>query len=224
MCQKRYTFLFPFIVFFLGCQDPSNVKLQTGDLLFRGSSETGLSGAIDEVTNAREGNHFSHVGIVEKKDDGLYVIHAHYERGVCKQPLDSFLMDEGGNQRHTVAYRLKEGIRCSIDDAMKRVNSVIGQPYNYSYLIEDSGFYCSELVWWAFSPDSVFSLSPMTFRNPVTGRFPEVWVDHYARLGVEIPEGKPGCNPNGLAESDAIFRMGIISDESSFKGEKADKD
>ncbi|SFE37086.1 YiiX/YebB-like N1pC/P60 family cysteine hydrolase [Thermophagus xiamenensis] len=194
----------------VGCQSFDKNSLQTGDLLFMGKAASELSDAIDAVTNQGEGDHFTHVGMVEIVGDSIYVIHADDKLGVCKQPLDSFLVDDKGRKRHVVAFRLKDEFKGSIEEAVRRVNSVLGQPYNRTYVIEDSGYYCSELIWWAFAPDSVFSLAPMTFKDPETGVFHKGWEEHYQKLGVPIPEGKPGCNPNGMAASRAIFRLGVL--------------
>ena len=50
----------------------------------------------------------------------------------------------------------------------------------------------------------------MTFKDPKTGTFPTAWVEYYQKFGIEIPEGKPGCNPNGLAASEKLERLGEI--------------
>ncbi|MGQ1889938.1 YiiX/YebB-like N1pC/P60 family cysteine hydrolase [Thermophagus sp. OGC60D27] len=211
MLKKNYCIFLLLSAIVYGCHPSDNIGLRTGDLLFRGKTDSGLSEAIDEVTNTVEENHFSHVGLVELVGKDIYVVHADYESGVCKQPLDSFLMDEDGNLQYTIAYRLRDEFSGSINEAVRRANSVIGQPYNESYVVEDTGFYCSELIWWAFLRDSVFSLEPMTFKNPQTGEFPEAWLIHYQKLGIEIPEGKPGCNPNGMATSEEIYRLGVVT-------------
>jgi hypothetical protein len=89
---------------------------------------------------------------------------------------------------------------------------MLGKPYNFSYILSDSAHYCSEFIYRAFAPDSVFALAPMTFKDPQTGEFPEAWVEHYQKLGIEIPEGLPGCNPNGMAASERLERIGILKD------------
>jgi hypothetical protein len=35
-------------------------------------------------------------------------------------------------------------------------------------------------------------------------------VEYYQKMGLEIPEGLPGCNPNGLAASGKLELIGEI--------------
>jgi hypothetical protein len=49
----------------------------------------------------------------------------------------------------------------------------------------------------------------MTFKDPATGGYYPGWVDYYAKLGVAIPEGEPGCNPNGMAASAKLECLGV---------------
>jgi len=193
-----------------GCrQEQTRVELRSGDILFRGAADGNLSQAIDQVTQTGEATHFSHMGIAEITTGGVFVLHAAPELGVCRQPLDSFLNPEG-EKAHVVAYRLKQPYRNSIAAALKRAHQLLGQPYNYSYILPDTGYYCSEFVYTVFAPDSIFKLNPMTFKNPDTGKFDSTWVVHYQKLGIDIPEGKQGCNPNGMAASDKLERLGEI--------------
>lgn len=194
-----------------GCNSSDEFKLSNGDILFQGdASGSGLSEAISEVTQTDEKNHFSHVGMVNEVDGNLYVLHADPVEGTCMEPLDSFLVDEDGVRRPTEAFRLKKPFRGSVVQAIERAKSVIGKPYNFSYVIEKPGYYCSELLWWAFRPDSVFSLEPMNFKDQKTGEFHPRWVDYYEKLEMDIPQGEPGCNPNGLADSEKLVRLGAV--------------
>ncbi len=190
-----------------GCHNSKEIDLKTGDLLFRGKTQSKLSEAIDDVTQTGDNNHFSHVGMVEIINDEPFVIHADGLKGVCIEPIDSFLIDTALTVE---AFRLKPGHDDYIDKAIERAREVIGAPYNFSYIIGDEGYYCSELIWYAFKPDSVFSLEPMTFKDSESGEFHPGWIEHYQELEVEIPEGLPGCNPNGLAASDKLFRVGEL--------------
>lgn len=205
-----YVLMLLFISGWTGCKSKQeHVGLRTGDILFRGAADANLSQAIDKVTQTGQATHFSHMGIAEVATDGVYVLNSEPEHGVFRQPLDSFLHPDG-EKAEVVAYRLKAPFRKFIPEAMKRAEQLIGQPYNYSYILPDTGYYCSEFVYTIFAPDSVFKLNPMTFKNPQTGQFDSTWVAHYKKLGISIPEGKPGCNPNGMAASDKLERLGEI--------------
>ncbi|GET35069.1 hypothetical protein PbJCM13498_39320 [Prolixibacter bellariivorans] len=205
-----YVLTLVFISGWAGCKPKQNeVELRTGDILFRGAADANLSQAIDKVTQTGKATHFSHMGIAEVGPDGIYVLNSEPKHGVFRQPLDSFLHPDG-EKSEVVAYRLKAPFRQFIPEAMKRAEQLLGQPYNYTYILPDTGYYCSEFVYTIFASDSVFKLNPMTFKNPKTGQFDSTWVAHYQKLGIGIPEGKPGCNPNGMAASDKLERLGKV--------------
>lgn len=193
----------------LSCSQPnSKQKLQSGDLLFQGASSGKLSEAIDKVTQTGAATHFSHVGMVEVADDGsVWVLHADVKGGTSRVTLADFLKPEGDSIQ-TVLYRLKAPWQKTIDAALVKARTMLGLPYNFSYELSDSSHYCSEFIYKAFESDSVFKLNPMTFKDPATGDFYPTWVDYYARLGHAIPEGEPGCNPNGMAASNKLECLG----------------
>ena len=45
----------------------------------------------------------------------------------------------------------------------------------------------------------------MTFINPKTGKTDDFWFEILSRKNLEVPEGKMGCNPNGLAGSEKLL-------------------
>ena len=187
----------------------SNQKLQNGDLLFRETISAKLSKAIDEVTQTDKQTHFSHIGIVVLKNDSVFVLHASPVGGTCRISLNEFSNPEGDSVR-VVVYRLKKDYRSSIPNAIEKAYSMLGKPYNFSYILSDDSHYCSEFIYRAFEADSIFKLNPMTFKNPATGEFSPTWLDYYKKQGVIIPEGQPGCNPNGMAASDKLERIGEL--------------
>lgn len=201
------------LICLLGCSvchsDSRSVKLKTGDFLFRGIVPGELSKAIDQVTQTVDNTHFSHMGLVELRGDSIFVLHASPEGGTCRVTLGEFLHPEG-DPVEVVAYRLKESWQYTIPAALKRAEEMLGKPYNHHYIPVDTAYYCSDFIYRAFAPDSVFELNPMTFKDPQTGEFSPVWVAHYAKLGMEIPEGLPGCNPNGMAASSKLERLWIV--------------
>jgi len=185
------------------------IKLQSGDLLFREKSSENISEAIDKVTQTSAETHFSHVGLVEVTDTGIVVLHAYPEGGTCIVSLNEFLHPKGDSVK-VVAYRLKKEGQKTIPAAIQKAHSMLGKPYNFSYVLSDTAHYCSEFIYLAFADDSVFKLEPMTFKDPKSGNFSAAWVEYYQKLGIEIPEGKPGCNPNGLAASEKLKKIGEI--------------
>lgn len=201
-------------LFFSGRLEVSPKQLKTGDILFRQRSTEQLSQAIDRVTQTEKGTHFSHIGMVERNNNDLFILHADPEGGCCKVPLSKFLQPDS-IPRRVVAYRLKEYVRSGIPLAIQRAHDMLGKPYNWTYIRNDTSYYCSEFIYKAFEMDSVFQLQPMTFKDPETGHFLPSWISFYEKLGLDIPEGAPGCNPNGMAFSDNLEKLGevILSSE-----------
>ena len=201
---------FLFLAGLFSCTHPEpQIKLQSGDLLFREKSSENISEAIDQVTQTSGETHFSHVGLVESTDTGVVVLHASPEGGTCMISINEFLHPKGDSVR-VMAYRLKDEGQKAIPAAIQKAHSMLGKPYNFSYILSDTAHYCSEFIYRAFVADSVFRLEPMTFKDPKTGTFPAAWVEYYKKMGIEIPEGQPGCNPNGLAASSRLEKLGEI--------------
>ena len=206
--QKYLNLLF--ITGLFSCMTNSpKIELKTGDLLFRGKTGKGISQAIDQVTQTDAATHFSHVGLVKIINDSVFVLHAGTTRGTCKVSINEFLHPEGDSVE-IVAYRLKEPWQETIPAAIRQAENMLGKPYNFSYILSDSTHYCSEFIYRAFAADSIFMLNPMTFKDPETGEFLPTWIEYYENLALEIPEGQPGCNPNGLASSDKLIRLGLV--------------
>ena len=194
------------LVVFTRCDTPqSNIDLKNGDLFFCSYPTGELTGAIDKVTQTRRQNHFAHVGIIELSATDTSIIHASTKKGVNKEKLTHFLKNEGANYE---VYRLKPEFQKHVEAALLKANSLLGMPYNFSYVLSDSSYYCSQLMYEIFEDHCIFNLEPMTFKDPETGTFHSDWVKYYEKLNIAIPEGEPGCNPNGLAASDALVDMG----------------
>ena len=207
---KLTIYLISFLGLFACVQHEGQIDLHSGDLLFRGAGPENISEAIDKVTQTSAETHFSHVGLVEVLDSGIFVLHASPVGGTCEVSLNLFLHPKGDSVT-VVAYRLKDQWQKSIPRAIRKAKQMLGKPYNFSYIKTDTAHYCSEFVYLAYADDSVFELNPMTFKDPQTHDFSPTWVDYYQNLGIEIPEGLPGCNPNGLAASTKLERLGNIT-------------
>ncbi len=184
--------------------------LRQGDLIFCGATATPLSQAIDQSTQTSNQTHFDHVGIVEITGDSSWIIHAAPKKGVCRETLSSFINGDS-NHSELVVYRLRNVTAQRLTLALSEARNQLGAPYKYSYRLKDPGFYCSEFIYFIFKSDSVFLLKPMSFKDSATGTFLQTWVLHYQKLGIDIPEGELGCNPNGLANSSNLERIGILN-------------
>ncbi len=210
----RYIFVFFLSLSWFGgySQNRSNqvnILLRTGDLLFCSADSGKLSKAIDQSTQTGMETHFDHVGIVEVKQDTIWVLHAAPKKGVCIEQIGQFL-SSGKSPGQAIAYRLKMNYQKAICAAIQKAHGFLGQSYNFTYRLNDPGHYCSEYIYEIFAADSVFTLNPMTFKDPKTGQFLPGWIDHYRKLELAVPEGEPGCNPNGLAASDKLEIIGVV--------------
>ena len=81
----------------------------------------------------------------------------------------------------------------------------LGKAYDDKFVMNDSAFYCSELVYRIFylANDSkpVFHLQPMSFCLQGTDKIMPVWSDYFRKLKMPVPEGKQGCNPAEFSRS-----------------------
>lgn len=186
---------------------------KTGDLLFTSSEITAdssrLSDAINEVTQTVLETNYTHMGLVVVENGVVEVIHAAPKKGVCREPLEKFFTKTASAD----LFRLKADYQPLISKAVERSAALLGLPYDSLYIMTGEGYYCSSLVYALFEEDEVFKLEPMSFKDPSTGDFHPSWKVHYERLNVDIPEGLPGCNPNGMANSGVLELVGAVNIE-----------
>ncbi|OOG76854.1 hypothetical protein B0E43_06975 [Algoriphagus sp. A40] len=187
-----------------------NLRLQTGDLVFVGAKKDQLSGAINRVTQRDENASFDHVGILEVSESGIFILHASPKKGSVREPLDSLVTEATAKTKQLAVYRLTDEHQSSIPEAINNAKTLLGKPYNWTYVLNDSSLYCSDFVERSFRDAALFQLEPMTFKDPKTGQTDTYWAEFYKKLGMEVPEGQPGCNPNGLAASEHLRKVGDL--------------
>lgn len=177
--------------------------LRPGDLLFQDLDCGALCDAIEVVTEGAGGKDFSHVGMVVKVGDSLAVVEAIGER-VQLNGLTDFL----GRSPKMALGRLKPEWQKLAPGATVVAKGMVGVPYDEAFLPENGRLYCSELVELAFQAANdgkpFFKTAPMTFKNPKTGDYFPAWVDYFKKLGIDIPEGLPGCSPGGLSRENKL--------------------
>lgn len=203
----RFFIYCTFFLLFLGCKNSYSSRLENGDLVFVTAKSNGLSGAINNVTQKTENASFDHVGIVEKEGKDIFVLHAAPKGGSQKQKLNDFLKEQKNGSQKVVLYRLKPEFKTGIPEAIRRANSMLGKPYNFNYILDENSYYCSDFVERAFRKEHIFTLEPMSFLDPQTGKTNIFWEKFYSDKNIKVPEGEPGCNPNGLAASVKIERI-----------------
>ncbi len=180
--------------------------LRPGDLLFQ-VSEGGMSEAIETAT----AGDYSHVGFLDGSWTG-HVWEAVPDRGVVRTPLRQFLReaakDPDGRPMVTV-FRVRDGLDAR--DAVRRARALSGRPYDFAFMPGDSTLYCSELVYECFRDTAgspLFSPIPMTFKGP-DGEILPYWIKHYEAMGLSVPEGAPGTNPNDLSRDPLLERTPV---------------
>lgn len=207
---KNKTALFLLIVscfLLFGCKATLYSDLQNGDLLFVTAKESGLSGAINNVTQKQKNASFDHIGILEKGKEGTFVLHAAPKGGSQKQNVNDFLKDQANDGQRVVVYRLKPEYQKTIPEAIQKAESMLGKPYNFNYILDENSYYCSDYIERAFRKENIFKLEPMTFIDPKTGKINNFWEEFYQKKNLKVPEGELGCNPNGLASSEKLNRI-----------------
>lgn len=184
--------------------------IRNGDLVFVTAQKENLSGAINRVTQKNETENYDHIGIIEKNKNSVFVLHAAPKGGSQKETLKDFIKNQTEGNAEIYLYRLKPEFQNSIPEAIKNANSLLGKPYNFTYVLNEDTLYCSDFIERIFRNYHVFELKPMTFINPKTGKTDDFWFKFYQEKNMEVPEGKLGCNPNGLASSEKLVKIGRI--------------
>ncbi|PSK88837.1 YiiX/YebB-like N1pC/P60 family cysteine hydrolase [Taibaiella chishuiensis] len=182
--------------------------LQTGDLLFQDLDCGDMCNAIEEVTQGFDGKRFSHVGLVALSGDTVRVIEA-MGPGVRIVSLDDF---RKRNANKIYIGRVQQQYAALPAEAIVFALKQVGAPYDDDFIYGNGKYYCSELVYDAYKYANkerpFFELQPMTFKQPGKPDYYPVWVSYYKKLGRDIPEGEPGCNPGGLSRSPKIEIVG----------------
>lgn len=205
---RRLLLLLVVSIFFKQKGLSQSIPLKTGDLLFLDLDCGSLCDAIEAVTKGYNHQPFSHVGLVWSNADSIYVIEA-IGKSVRLTLLSQFLLHSSKNA--TVG-RLNSDYQTLIPKAVDFAVRQKGIPYDDQFLYNNGKYYCSELIYDAFKHANggkpFFKLEPMTYKMPGSTDFFPAWKEYFSRLQMEIPEGKPGCNPGGLSRSEKITIIG----------------
>ncbi len=200
----------------LGCAQKRE-QLRSGDLIFVGIpldyriDEDSMSEAISAATGKGELN-LIHVAIADVEADGIYVIEATLKHGVDRHPLDTFVTDftlKDGSYPTFLVKRLKEGVKAP--DCIANALSFCGEPYDTYFLEGNGAHYCSELVRDSYlAPDGshLFPQLPMNWKD-AEGEIPVYWTQLFGMIGMEVPQGEPGTNPQDMAESPLLVPVDI---------------
>lgn len=121
---------------------PRPVALQSGDVVFQ-TSKSSRSALIRKASASP----YSHVGLVEVTDGGIFVIEA--IQPVSRTPWASWYA-RGVGSKFTVI-RAKTASKETLAKVVSEAKAFIGRPYDAKYRWDDERLYCSELVTKAFA-------------------------------------------------------------------------
>ena len=209
-----------FIILFLAfnCSQRPD-RLQNGDLIFVGipvgyDAETGsMDEAITSATGEKGALNLIHVAIAEVKADSVWIIDATIAHGIDRHPLDTFLRDftlKDGSYPEFIVKRVK-GV--DADAAVERAKTFCGRAYDIRFLPENEDLYCSELVQKSYLDAAgrpIFESEPMNFKAP-DGTMPHYWEWLFGQLGMEVPQGLPGTNPQRMSEAACLVDVPTLS-------------
>lgn len=208
MSLKKFSVLF-FVFLSVSAFAQQKIKLKSGDLIFQHLACGPLCEAIDAVTQGYQGQKFNHMGMVYLRNDTTYIIEAS-GKDVHLSRLDVFLSKS--SSPHYVG-RLKKKYKNLIRRALTFCIHQFGVAYDDEYLYDNGKYYCSELIYdgfkYANEDKPFFELFPMTYKQPGSSSYFPAWQAYFDKLGMPVPEGKPGCNPGGISLSDKIDILGI---------------
>jgi len=222
-CPKLCPFGLLIALSVIGCrpsyfQKNEPFALQSGDLLFQDVDCGPLCDAIEKVTTGYRGAAFSHIGIAAEDANGNFQAIEALSGGVTATPLQTFLDRSLDSQCRPkiVVGRLKPPFRHLIPLAVREALALKDKPYDKLFAVDNDSYYCSELIYEIFlranGNKPLFTLQPMTFNDPDTGLTLLTWQDYFSKLGVPVPQGRPGINPGAISRSpvlNIVYSYGI---------------
>lgn len=209
--MNRILLILTILLIATGCGS-RNDRLRNGDLIFVGlpagyDAATGtMDSAISSSTGEDGGVNLIHVAIAEVRADSVWIIDATIRHGVDRHPLDTFLTDfrlDDGSYPEFIVKRVK-GV--DADAAVERARTFCGRAYDVRFLPHNDDLYCSELVQKSYldkSGNPVFESEPMNWLAP-DGTMPPYWEWLFGQLGMAVPQGLPGTNPQRMAEAGCL--------------------
>ena len=149
-----------------------------------------MTDAIVAATERGGAVTFSHVGIVEATAGGAFVVEA-VDTSVRRTPLGEFLARSArrGGRPIAAVGRVRGADSTVVQRALRRAHERLGLPYDDEFLPANG--------------KHLLRSRPMTFRT-ADGELPAYWSEHFAALGMPVPEGVAGTNPNDMAHDPAV--------------------
>lgn len=187
----------------------SHSSFKTGDLIFVGirpsAEDAGNMASAITAATGDAGLSMIHVGILELDEYGTWVIDATPEHGIARRTLDEFECEFRRDDSSTVFSVMRPDAH-NLDEFVANAKKFIGEKYDFTFLPDNDMHYCSELVYDAYKLNgaSLFDAVPMNFKAP-DGSFPEYWENLFGTLGMAVPQGVPGTNPQDMSQSTLLI-------------------
>ncbi|MBO4567135.1 MAG: hypothetical protein J5695_07905 [Bacteroidales bacterium] len=207
--MKKTLLLFLALALAAGCAQKQAGQLRNGDLIFVGlpldyDAEGGsMDAAIASATGTPGELNLIHVAIAEVKADSVWIIDATIRRGVDRHPLDTFLTDFTLRDGSLPEFIIKRVKGVDADAAVARAITYCGRGYDTCFLPDNEEQYCTELVQNSYLDSEgkpVFESAPMNFLAS-DGTMPPYWEWLFGLLGMDVPQGVPGTNPQDMSKS-----------------------
>ena len=214
--KKSIVFLFLLLLLAFGCGRQAD-RLRSGDLIFVGlpldynAEPDSMAAAISSATSVEGALNLIHVAMAEVEADSVWIIDATIAHGVDRHPLDTFLADftlRDGSYPEFIVKRVKGADAAA---AIERAKAFCGQAYDVRFLPDNEELYCTELVQNCYldaTGKSLFESEPMNFKAP-DGTMPPYWEWLFGKLGMAVPQGVPGTNPQRMAESALLYDVPV---------------
>ena len=214
--MKRFLLIISVLLLAVSCGQKVDT-LRTGDLVFVGlpldydAEGDSMDAAISAATGEDGALNLIHVAIAEVDADSVWIIDATIAHGVDRHPLAVFLKDftlKDGTYPEFIIKRVK-GV--DTEAAVQRARTYCGRGYDVRFLPDNEEQYCTELVQNSYldaSGNQVFHSEPMNFCAP-DGTMPPYWKWLFGKLGMEVPQGVPGTNPQRMAQSDLLYDVPV---------------
>ncbi len=214
--MKRFLLIISVLLLAVSCGQKVDT-LRTGDLVFVGlpldydAEGDSMDAAISAATGEDGALNLIHVAIAEVDADSVWIIDATIAHGVDRHPLAVFLKDftlKDGTYPEFIIKRVK-GV--DTEAAVQRARTYCGRGYDVRFLPDNEEQYCTELVQNSYldaSGNQVFHSEPMNFCAP-DGTMPPYWEWLFSKLGMEVPQGVPGTNPQRMAQSDLLYDVAV---------------
>ncbi|MBR5403625.1 MAG: hypothetical protein IK113_05325 [Bacteroidales bacterium] len=202
--MKHYLEFILLVLAAFSCRQP-DATLRNGDLVFVGipidySIEPDSMDAAISASTGKDGLNLIHVAIAEVRGDSTWIIDATIKHGVDRHPLDTFLSDFTLRDGSLPEFFIGRVQGVDADAAVERAKTYCGRAYDSRFLPDNEELYCSELVQLSYlsaSGEQVFDSEPMNFLAS-DGTMPVYWEQIFAILGMDVPQGIPGTNPQSM--------------------------